>query len=261
MSPGIVALVHPQTTVDSVRRLLAAGVPVREVARLTALPLSTLRHWRSGDRRSDSSSRRVVTCPRCTTTPLDEAAYAYLLGCYLGDGHITSGRRGEQSLSIFCADDWPGIRGEVTAALRAVMSSSSVCRVQRQGCAEVKSYSTHWICLFPQHGPGRKHERPIVLEKWQERLVARHSAMLVRGLVHSDGCRSINRIRGATAGGTVVYAYPRYFFSNRSRHILHIYCSALDRLGIAWRRSGPNVVSVARRQAVRRLDEIVGPKY
>ena len=25
----------------------------------------------------------------------------------------------------------------------------------------------HWPCLFPQHGPGRKHERPIVLEDWQ----------------------------------------------------------------------------------------------
>ena len=25
----------------------------------------------------------------------------------------------------------------------------------------------HWPCLFPQHGPGRKHERKIRLEAWQ----------------------------------------------------------------------------------------------
>ena len=28
---------------------------------------------------------------------------------------------------------------------------------------EVASFSKHWPCLFPQHGPGRKHERKIEL--------------------------------------------------------------------------------------------------
>jgi hypothetical protein len=28
---------------------------------------------------------------------------------------------------------------------------------------------TRWPEVFPQHGRGRKHERPIVLEPWQER--------------------------------------------------------------------------------------------
>ena len=46
------------------------------------------------------------------------------------------------------------------------MPSSSVFGVQRTGMTEVKSYSKHWPCLFPQHGPGRKHGRPIVLEEW-----------------------------------------------------------------------------------------------
>ena len=30
-----------------------------------------------------------------------------------------------------------------------------------------KSTSKHWPCLFPQHGPGRKHTRKIELEQWQ----------------------------------------------------------------------------------------------
>jgi hypothetical protein len=29
----------------------------------------------------------------------------------------------------------------------------------------------HGPCLFPQHGPGRKHDRPIVLEEWQTDVV------------------------------------------------------------------------------------------
>jgi len=35
----------------------------------------------------------------------------------------------------------------------------------------------------------------------------------------------------------------------------------LDRLGVAWRFSKPTTISVARREAVARLDEFVGPKY
>ena len=36
---------------------------------------------------------------------------------------------------------------------------------------------------------------------------------------------------------------------------------ALDRLGVVWRFSRRNSISVARREAVARLDEFVGPKY
>ena len=36
---------------------------------------------------------------------------------------------------------------------------------------------------------------------------------------------------------------------------------ALDRLGVEWRFSRRNAISVARREAVARLDEFVGPKY
>jgi hypothetical protein len=35
----------------------------------------------------------------------------------------------------------------------------------------------------------------------------------------------------------------------------------LDQLGIRWRMSQPNTLSVARREAVARLDEFVGPKW
>ena len=47
------------------------------------------------------------------------------------------------AISIFCADDWPGVRAEVEAALAAVFPASKVSSVQRAGCTEVKSYTTH----------------------------------------------------------------------------------------------------------------------
>ena len=141
------------------------------------------------------------------------------------------------------------------------MPASRVCRVQRPGCTEVKSYSQHWPCVFPQHGPGKKHLRKIALATWQREICSRFPGDLARGLFHSDGCRITNRVRRALAGGDRWYEYPRYMFSNESEDILEICGDVLDQLGVDWRYSRRNVISVARREAVARLDEFVGPKY
>ena len=57
------------------------------------------------------------------------------------------------------------------------------------------------------------------------------------------------------------YEYPRYLFVNKSKDILRLCGQALDLLGVEWRFSKPNTISVARKEAVARLDEFVGPKY
>ena len=42
--------------------------------------------------------------------------------------------------------------------------------------------------------------------------------------------------------------------------LLPIFCAHLDILGIAWTRSQPHAVQVARRTAVDAMDRFVGPK-
>ena len=126
----------------------------------------------------------------------------------------------------------------------------------KTGCVGVQSYSMHWPCLFPQHGPGLKHRRVIQLADWQQAVVAAHPRALLRGLIHSDGCRSVNRVvvRGRE------YSYPRYFFSNESADILRICGQALDQVGAQWRYNRANSISVACRQSVALLDSFIGPK-
>ena len=148
---------------------------------------------------------------------------------------------------------------EVEAAVRAV-TPSSVCRVPRPGCTAIKSYSTHWPCLFPQHGPGKKHTRPIVLEPWQQELVERHTPAFLRGLFHSDGCRITNWTRRTVAGVPRRHEYPRWFFTNESADILGLCSAGLGRLGIAHRFPRRDTISVARREAVAALDTAIGPK-
>jgi hypothetical protein len=100
-----------------------------------------------------------------------------------------------------------------------------------------------------------------MLEAWQQEIVNSHPGDFARGLFHSDGCRLINRVRRPLKDGDRWYEYPRYLFVNRSADIHRLCGEALDRLGVAWRFSKPTTISVARRAAVARLDEFVGPKY
>jgi hypothetical protein len=76
------------------------------------------------------------------------------------------------------------------------MPKNSVGRVVLKGCTEVYSNSKHWPCLFPQHGPGKKHDREIKLEPWQQALVDIDPRPLIEGLIHSDGCRVLNWVNG-----------------------------------------------------------------
>jgi hypothetical protein len=252
---------YPRATVELALRLSSASVLDRENALICGVSVQAIRHWRYGTRRGASASQRNSDCPRCDGSKLDEAAYSYLLGLYLGDGCITRGRRDVYALSVACCDDWPGLIAAAETAMSAVMPGSSVCRVQRPGCTEVKSWSKHWPCLFPQHGPGRKHTRAIELARWQQQIVAAFPGAFARGLFHSDGCRGLNRVRRQLPSGERCYEYPRYFFSNKSHDILALCGETLDQLGISWRYARPDSISVARREAVARLDEFVGPKY
>jgi len=103
--------------------------------------------------------------------------------------------------------------------------------------------------------------RKIELQSWQHTIVTANAGQLARGLFHSDGYRGINRVRARLADGDHWYEYPRYLFTNESADILRLCGETLDRLGVAWRFSRRNSLSVARREAVARLDEFVGPKY
>jgi hypothetical protein len=188
---------------------------------------------------------------------LDRRAYSYLLGMYLGDGHVAHFPR-TLRLQIYLDSRYPGIIGECVRAIRRVMPLNRVAVHRRRphNVVHVSCYSQRWPCLLPQHGVGLKHTRPIVLTSWQREITHAFPEMLVRGLIHSDGCRFINRVRH----GEKVYAYPRYMFSNRSRQIHGIFTEHLDLLGIEWRWSNGHTISVARRDSVAELDGFVGPK-
>jgi hypothetical protein len=180
------------------------------------------------------------------------------LGMYLGDGSIARLPR-TWRLRITLDLAWPGIIRECATSMGAVFPSNRVLVYEpdrRSRCAVVGVYSKQLTCLFPQHGRGAKHLRPIKLVDWQTEIVREQPEQFIRGLIHSDGCRFMNRVE---AGGKT-YAYPRYNFTNASEDIRGLFTSTCDLLGIDWRPMNARNISVARRGSVRLLDQFVGPK-
>jgi len=183
----------------------------------------------------------------------DPAAYALLLGLYLGDGTICRNGRNALRLEISCDTAYPKLIDEAAASIAAVLPVR-VNRQPRKGsnCVNVTATSVHWACLFPQRGPGRKHERRIALEPWQEAIVEQQTREFIRGLLNSDGCRVINNVGK--------YRYVRYQFSNRSDDIRRMFAWACDLMAVDWRTSGRYTISVSRRPSVEILETFVGPK-
>jgi len=243
--------------------LAATGKSPLAISRATGIPRSTIRDWLAG-RVPNGGAVDEPACSACGAPQhrFDSLPpeYVYLLGLYLGDGCISAHPRGVYRLRVFFDARYPEIIAAAEAAVRRVFPANRINRVSRSGGyensaphsnVELSVYSKALPCLFPQHGPGRKHERRIALEEWQRGLVERHPEQLLRGLIHSDGCRFVNTGRN--------WRHPRYSFSNHSEGIRAIFCDACDLVGVRWT-TAPRTVYVSRVRDVALLDEFIGPK-
>ena len=135
---------------------------------------------------------RPGECPRCEDATLPHVPYAALLGYYLGDGCLSLNAR-YVSLRMACDARLPGIVFDVSGVMQAVRPGGRVFHVRAPGTVVVQGNWKHWPCLFPQFGHGTKHERPIVLERWQQAVVEELPGA-------SCGACSTPTVRGPTTG-------------------------------------------------------------
>jgi hypothetical protein len=265
-------------THEEYRRILQLwhdGINMSQIERMTGIPRPTVRDCikRYGSleefellaqenlRFTLPERLRAVSKTECD--PL-QASYAYLLGLYLGDGHIMKMRR-VYRLRIFCDARYPHLIDLCREAMERLFPDNCVGTqvADYQGhpsCVTVGLYHKHLPLCFPQHGEGKKHNRAIRLTDWQERIVTTYPLEFFRGLYHSDGSRASN----------IVYNrdYPRYQFTNSSPDIIQMFTDTCERLGIHWTRKVRHVkgyapatdIFIARRKDVAFLDQYVGAK-
>jgi hypothetical protein len=249
--------------INAVLDLIARGLTHREVSRRTGVPIMTIRGWlyRGLPRRAVILREPASFCNGCGREPHDYAAlphraYTYLLGMYLGDGHIAP-NTGSYVLRLTLDLAYPEIVEEAAQAMNVIRGRRPViARDRTKRCLRIASYWKSWPCLIPQHGPGRKHRRKIKLSDWQAEMVKANPRPFLRGLIHTDGWRGLNRVH--VKGKE--YSYVRYQFSNRSDDIKRLFTDACDAIGVDWRPWGPFHISVARRESVAKLERFIGPK-
>jgi Homeodomain-like domain len=110
--------------------LVAAGLNDGQIARVTGVPRSTVRDWRSGRNRASHRTRPASkSCSHCGAAEHDFDAlppeYVYLLGMYLGDGHIVVGRKGVYRLTVAMDAQYRQMISECAQAIRAVVPGAA----------------------------------------------------------------------------------------------------------------------------------------
>jgi hypothetical protein len=243
--------VHPAAVRQAALDLIATGLNDCEVARRIGVPRRTVRDWRVP---TYKSTRGIcLGCWRPTSSVAFTAAdYAELLGLYLGDGHISRLPRTER-LRLMLDSKYPTIVEDAAALIQRVVPKSKVGRqYPHEGrMVTLHAYHNHWTCLFPQHGRGKKHDRRILLEPWQQTLLALAPWAFLRGCIRSDGCVFINR--------TGKYAYESYDFTNLSRDILELFASTCAQVGVEFRMYSKRI-RINRRASVALMLQHVGRK-
>ena len=254
---------HPPEVRAAVLELVDAGLNDCEVSRRMGVPRCTVRDmriYRQGRPRRRPLTALTETCPRCWrwAKPMRFTTedYAELLALYLGDGSISQHARTTR-LRITLDAKYPVIVNETKELLERCFPRNNVHVWQRKdNCRSVSVYSSHLVCLFPQHGLGLKHARRILLEEWQ--LSAIHAAPwpFLRGCIRSDGSVFINR--------TGPYEYLSYDFGNSSEDIVQLFVGVCEALQLRQRTTrdsrGRWHVRINRRESVDRMLQHVGVK-
>jgi Homeodomain-like domain-containing protein len=246
--------VHGSATRTEALDLIRLGLNDCAVSRRLGIPRSTIRKWR---RPRHVPKTTAMTCPRCwrgvrRPFAFTDADYAELLALYLGDGHIVRTGRSDR-FRLFLDSRYQRVIVDARELLERCFPGRPVGTIYAHGgtMTVLSLYCTHLACVFPQHGPGKKHERPIVLEPWQRHVVEHEPWPFLRGCIRSDGCVFVNR--------TGPYSYLSYDFKNRSADILGLFTDACDLVDVEYRRYADHV-RIYRRGSVALMLDHVGIK-
>lgn len=185
---------------------------------------------------------------------IDKESYSYVLGFYLGDGHISKMKRTFR-LRIFQDVRYKNLIKDQILAIQKLLPNNKVnIRTGKDNCTTICVYSNLIPILFPQHGPGMKHTRKIKLQDWQKEIIEEYPKPFIKGLIISDGCRyeKISPI--------LKKVYIRYEFTNISQDIKDIFQWACSLIGVSTRVSNYKNIAVCKIKDNQIMESFIGKK-
>jgi len=205
------------------KQKLNEGVSQRQISRDLNVNHATVSYWiknnfSTGLKNNDLSvDQTILLCKKYAPH------YAYILGSYLGDGHISKLPR-TYRLRIFCNRKYQDIIDRNKHSVQTLFNTNKVNVLQylHAQCDEVIVHNKNLDKFFPQHGAGKKHDRDITLLDWQWDIINYNPECFIKGLLDSDGCRY------KQTGSDRMY----WQFTNKSQDILNMYIKVLTNLDI-----------------------------
>lgn len=173
-------------------------------------------------------------------------SYSYILGMYLGDGHISKCLR-TYRFRIFQDSTYKDIIDNCVFHLKKIFPNNiiSIFRWHCDNCKVIILYNNNLAEIFPQHGPGKKHLRKIELLDWQKEIINKYPREFLCGLIDSDGCRFLCN------------NYLYYQFTNKSEDIKDMFCDVCKILGIEYLRYNKyKNIRISKRKSVEKIEKI-----
>ena len=172
--------------------------------------------------------------------------YSYILGLYLGDGYINKTDRAYR-LRIFLDKKYSFLNDFVKEKMEKLFIYNKVgVNFEKSDCYELSVYNKNLPDMFPQHGGGAKHTRPIILEEWQVSII--DWLELIKGLFHSDGSYYFDRDK------------DYYDFTNKSPEILELFKIGCEQINVNFTQPSKFHIRIGKRKDVKILKELIGTK-
>ena len=166
--------------VREVFRLRAQGLSQHAIAGATGVSVSTIKRWFSRDEevllavdRRSVQRTDPANCELVGAGPHD--AYAYLLGQYLGDGHIVHDHRGVYRLSIYCCAAYPNIIEECADAIALVLPANKVGRVDDREWSPSAAIRSTFLACFRSTDQGSSISGPSCCGRGRGRSLSSNS--------------------------------------------------------------------------------------
>ena len=211
---------------------LSEGVSIRQIAKELKVHHTTVQYWIKNNFKTNKRSSVLTQEDVLSVCNKYSADYSYILGSYLGDGHISQMPK-TYRLRVFNDERYPDIISDQKRSLTRLFDGNKISEAPNPNtkCVVVSVYNNHLPLFFPQHGPNCKHTRDVSLKDWQWDMVKKEPECFIKGLIDSDGTY-YTQTQKAPNGKE--YIYQRYSFTNSSKNILDMVEKTLSLLGIKY---------------------------
>lgn len=207
------------------QRLIHQNLSTREIAKVLNISQTNVRYnlkkyGLKTSPKNKNGRKPLGYIDNVTWTEDQRQAYSFLLGFFLGDGHIT----GDKSFKITNYIYFEEMNNRIIDNINILYPEYRVKVYKKKNCnaIDICVHSKNFCGLFPKY-KGKKHNTILFFETWMLDIIDQYKESFITGLIESDGCIQI------TSKG-----YFQISFKNMSTQLHELLHKNLKQLNIEY---------------------------